>query len=79
MMNHSLANRIGDIWSSRQHPFRQEIAQPRLSCAVLGLDLSAVNSNAVTKAVLGFNDTERKYPGIRNLLCNIIRMSKLLL
>lgn len=48
-------------------------------CAVLGLDMSYVDTEVVRKAVLGCTDSQqkppRKYPGIRNLLCNIVRMS----
>ena len=50
------------------------------ACVVLGLNMSLVDSDIVQKAVLGcsgLTDQQEKvkYPGIRNLLCNIVRMS----
>ena len=50
------------------------------ACAVLGLDVETnVDTDVIRKALLGCRDSEarrqRKYPGIRNLLCNIVRMS----
>ena len=49
-------------------------------CAVLGLDIeTSVGTGVAEKAVLGCTDSTKepakKYPGIRNLLCNIVRMS----
>ena len=45
-------------------------------CAVLGLDVETnVDTDVIRKALLGCKDSQRKYPGIRNLLCNIVRMS----
>ena len=49
-------------------------------CAVLGLDIKkSVGTGVAEKAVLGCTDSTKnpaqKYPGIRNLLCNIVRMS----
>mmetsp|Transcript_7137 Transcript_7137/g.17461 ORF Transcript_7137/g.17461 Transcript_7137/m.17461 type:complete len:460 (-) Transcript_7137:308-1687(-) len=52
------------------------------ACAVLGLDVSLVDTDAVKKAVLGCSlppsaqqRQKVQFPGIRNLLCNIVRMS----
>ena len=47
------------------------------TCAVLGLSMSPVNETITKKAVLGcYNPkSSAKYPGIRNFLCNILRMS----
>ena len=52
-------------------------------CAVLGIDMRYVDTHVAEKAVLGCQDDENtsdkspptKYPGIRNFLCNILRMS----
>ena len=48
-------------------------------CAVLGLDIGeSVGTEVAKKAVLGGTDSTnpaKKYPGIRNFLCNIVRMS----
>lgn len=52
--------------------------------AVLGLDMAGVNSDSTQKAILGCVKRERQedgqetqlcFPGIRNLLCNIVRMT----
>jgi len=49
------------------------------ACAVLGLSMSPVDTKVTRKAVLGCNNRSSepvvKYPGIRNFLCNLIRMS----
>jgi len=49
------------------------------ACAVLGLSMSPVDTVVVRKAELGCYDHSSqpavRYPGIRNLLCNIIRVS----
>lgn len=49
------------------------------ACAVLGFDILHAETQVVTKALLGCTDAKKsppkKYPGIRNLLCNILRMS----
>lgn len=52
-------------------------------CAVLGIDMRYVDTDVAEKAVLGCQDggnasvesPPTKYPGIRNFLCNVIRMS----
>ena len=49
------------------------------ACAVLGLSMSPVNETITRKAVLGCynpkSNPSTRYPGIRNFLCNILRMS----
>jgi hypothetical protein len=51
------------------------------ACAVLGLEINndVLNSVVVKKAILGSIDKKpkpvEKFPGIRNLLCNIIRLT----
>lgn len=52
--------------------------------AVLGLDMARVNSDSTQKAILGCmkretqgdgQETQLRFPGIRNLLCNIVSMT----
>lgn len=44
-------------------------------CAVLGIPLEPFQKNVAEKAVLGCVGQDVKFPGIRNLLCNLLRLS----